>query len=192
MAVILRDCNLFIHIPRCGGSYTIEVLKALGLVRLRMYDNPHVTPSFFQYYQNIFRFAFVRHPFEWLKSYYRLKRATARHPAIWLDNMIDSTTDFKSWIHKIYSHKPQVVGDYMYPYIGKGTSRIEFVGKYENLKEDLKLAITKGNLLNNHDKYTVDDVMRPKSCTQFAFDIDDTMEEFIIEREVDLMSEFYQ
>lgn len=191
MAVILRNCDLFIHVPRCGGSYTIELLNALGLVRLRMPSAPHVPPHFFNFQRKVFKFGFVRHPWEWLKSYYRLKFATARHPAIWLDNMIDESKGFEDWIGLIYA-KPgfQVVGDYMYNFIGRGSSRIDFVGRYENLREDLERAMVVGNLLGPGDP-SVGDVYSEKGAVQFDRPLSDGLRDFVISRESELVGEFY-
>lgn len=195
MAVVLTDKAVFIHLPRCGGSYTIEVLKALGLVRLRMPSAPHVPPHFFQYYGEKYRFAFVRHPWDWLKSYYRLKFATSRHPAIWLDKMIDASKSFEHWIELIYGDgRKQVVGEYMYPYIGSGADRIEFVGRYENLRDDLMVALTNGRLLvdgvgPNGRHY--DDIYNDKCCTQFFRPLSDDLSDFVVAREPELIGEFY-
>lgn len=149
MTSILKNGSVFIHVPKTGGSYLSRTLHALGLAHLCMMAQPHANAYYFTGYRPFVRFAFVRHPWDWLMSYWAYKQATGCHPAVYLDQMVvKAEGDFNMWIRMLYANEGQPVNEFMSLFVGTMAAPIEFIGRYENLQEDFKAALRVAELLD--------------------------------------------
>lgn len=69
MAVRLKNGDVFLHLPRTGGTFVTAVLKRLGLVAGpvgRKHDCPGVVPMD----MTVRHFVFIRHPYSLMRSTY--------------------------------------------------------------------------------------------------------------------------
>ena len=88
-----------------------------------------------------FKFAFVRDPVEMYRSYWTYKMGRGWDPA----NEIDQTCrsdDFRGFVTCVLEHYPGVLGSSFAAFVGPEGGEIEFVGRHENLREDLITALS--------------------------------------------------
>ncbi len=149
---------IFVHIPKTAGTSINNLLGQKGnnpiigsgnifkIGRSNRFDPPpshlraddylkydFVTPEQFESY---FKFAFVRNPWDRLVSEYKYRRLSHKY-------------DFKTYLlHKFprpewsdeYCH---VLPQYDFIFDEEGNQRVDFIGRYENLKEDIKVVLEK-------------------------------------------------
>jgi hypothetical protein len=87
-----------------------------------------------------FRFAFVRHPVEFYRSYWRFKMGAGWDPANPLD-MDCAATDFPAFVRNVLRLYPGMCGRLYQDYVGPPGGEIEFIGRHERLADDLILAL---------------------------------------------------
>lgn len=69
MAFRLKNGDMFLHVPRCGGTFVTAVLRELDLIDEAVglkHDCPGVVPMD----MTVRHFVFIRHPYELLRSTY--------------------------------------------------------------------------------------------------------------------------
>ena len=148
MALIVPGKFVFLHIPKTGGRWTKAVLKQrfpdARVVRKTTHGNPWARyghPDLEDLYRyKTFRFAFVRHPVDWWRSFWRYRMRTKWQP----DHEIDSQCmddNFDTYVEKVLANMPGYVSEMFTRFVGERSSEIEFVGKQERLVEDLMVAL---------------------------------------------------
>ncbi|GAB4384445.1 MAG: hypothetical protein Kow0022_07050 [Phycisphaerales bacterium] len=97
MAILLRCGAVFVHVPKTGGTWVTEVLRAQGCVRCRIAhkhaDLEHLREAWRHYPTQLAKrtlqigpgvgarvrrgtkFCFVRHPVRWYESYFRFMKS---------------------------------------------------------------------------------------------------------------------
>ena len=75
MAVVLKNA-VFLHVPKTGGEWARQVLWDAGLEHIRLHpgEQKHADLAWFKEhpeYDRPFRFAFVRHPLSWYRSFWK-------------------------------------------------------------------------------------------------------------------------
>ena len=93
---------------------------------------------------DVFRFCFVRHPLSWYESWWKYMGAKnwpywgtqnskkSWHPNSTLNGL--GSTDFNEFVRNVVRERPGYVSELLFAYTKPG---ISFVGKTENLREDL-------------------------------------------------------
>jgi hypothetical protein len=74
MAFYLNDGSIFLHMPRCGGTYVTEVLRRTGVLGKAIglkHDCPGVVPMDMSVPHRVF----IRHPYRFIKSVWALQHA---------------------------------------------------------------------------------------------------------------------
>jgi hypothetical protein len=74
MAFYLSDGSIFLHMPRCGGTYVTEVLRRTGVLGKaigRKHDCPGVVPMDMTVWHRVF----IRHPYQFIRSVWALQHA---------------------------------------------------------------------------------------------------------------------
>jgi hypothetical protein len=144
---LLLPRAVFLHVPKTGGSWVGAALRAAG-VRFDEYlieGDPHGDPSYCPR-PDAFKFAFVRHPLDVYRSYWRFKmdRFDGRRP--WdAQNPFDrdcASPDFDEFVRKVVEQYPGWCSRMFEDYVGPATREIEFVGRFERLRQDLVRALT--------------------------------------------------
>lgn len=150
MSFLLTNHNAaFIHIPKTGGQWVKSVLEKCELGKRidnfggtsRDHSSPHDLPGI-----PVF-FAFVRHPVSWYESWWKFQAGHWRshdaerwHPQRPLNACCSDS--FERFISRCLVHEPAYVTRLYEWYFGPPEqSWIQFFGRYENLREDLKSVL---------------------------------------------------
>ena len=139
MLILPNSC--FLHVPKTGGSWVKKAIIASGIKYedYRINGDPHIGLSECPV-GNKFKFAFVRHPVDLYRSYWQFKMTYAWDVKNQLD-MDCKSDDFNDFIRNVLNKYPRCYGDSLINFVGDRDHEIEFVGKYENLIEDLIIAL---------------------------------------------------
>lgn len=139
MLILPKSC--FLHVPKTGGSWVRKAIKAAGIAceDFSLGNNHHPgladcpTPD-------KFKFAFVRHPLSLYRSYWQYKMTYG-----WdAENLIDNTcrsNDFHTFVATVLEKLPGIYSRSLHEFVGPPQQPIDFIGKYENLVEDLITAL---------------------------------------------------
>lgn len=136
----------FIHINKTGGT---SIKNGLGLDH--QIKPKHQTYREFanridpELWQNSFKFAFVRNPWDKVVSHYhyRLKRN--------VDDIKTKGVSFTDWVNQTYgghNHSNILITKMFFPQTewlidSEGNIDIDFIGRFENLQEDFKTLAKK-------------------------------------------------
>jgi hypothetical protein len=149
--------SLFFHIPKTGGGWVRHALLQEGLSQAEVRCMTHVlenvqpkypccihTPTYYvteAIFNSVFTFTFIRHPLSWYKSRYAfgIKRMQSQKNAIDLEYLEGG---FESFVSKIINkHKDGYVSK-LYRLYCDTLNVFDFIGRQENLTEDLITALT--------------------------------------------------
>lgn len=172
VSLLLNRKAIFLHVPKTGGSWVNRCAEVENILTCHL-GSKHADltriEEFWRHYpyfyirksislrvkvtkliKQSFKFCFVRHPYEWIKSFYRFQ--TERnwpdwnglgprwskfgnsnwHPTSWLHDLPHSS--FNEFLNAVLDTRPGFVYELYSWYTGEG---IDYVGKQENLSEDL-------------------------------------------------------
>jgi hypothetical protein len=138
MSNLLLPKSSFIHIPKCAGTHLQNFLYHLELPKYR-YNEPqdgHLFLHQMTQSKNTYNFCFVRHPYTWWPSFYEWSKHTR------FSAMERETPNFDTWIQDYGAFWMGLYTQLVKRYIGEDSNyisdiKINFIGKTENLYEDL-------------------------------------------------------
>ncbi len=153
MSVCLRQSGaLFLHIPKTGGSWVEFALGQAGLEIEQAQTMEGVSWRHSLVSMNVreypFVFSFVRHPLSWYESWWKFQAGIWKvyEPGCWHPQRIlerCESDDFCEFIRLVIRHEPGYVSRMYEWYIGPpGHDHLQFVGRQENLVEDLIEVLT--------------------------------------------------
>lgn len=145
MGAILKNGDIFLHIPKTGGNWIFDLIEAKnnikyvfkykhsGLERVQLSLNePFETKPFV--------FCFVRNPFKWYESWFKYQNSRDwmewgrgdrfHHPCAIIDDCANS--EFTKFMEKILRKVPGFLTGMYHRY----TEYADFIGKQETLAED--------------------------------------------------------
>jgi hypothetical protein len=140
MLILPHSC--FLHVPKTGGSWVKQAIRAAGIpAREHSIDgNTHLgiadCPE-----PGKFRFAFVRNPLGLYRSYWQFKMTVGWDAANMLDQRCRAD-DFVGFVMAVVRDFPGIYARSLRDYVGPAHAPIEFIGRYEDLVEDLVRALT--------------------------------------------------
>ncbi len=149
----MNDRLLFYHIPKTGGRWVLGAMKMGGVLGVRRAPRiPGVHPLGLRRHhaapeavvdeckKNRFQFCFVRRPYEWYRSFW-CYRVHTQHldPAFPLDGLWDK--DFESFLGNVLARYPGFLTQVYQCFVGSDNTRMNFVGRQENLADDLVKAL---------------------------------------------------
>jgi hypothetical protein len=141
LATLINGNLRFLHLPKTGGSWATEAMFAAGVRADRPADVPfHGGLADTLAFADRFTFAFVRHPLEFWLSYWNYRMRTGWRP----DHGIDRATasaDFGEFIDAVIERTPGAASTIYEQYVGGPGEEIGFVGRTEQLAEDLCTAL---------------------------------------------------
>ena len=150
MPVRLKNGSVFLHIPKTGGTWVKQILVQLDLAERdpvraeplpKIFGGKHAVSEF-----NGFAFCFIRHPLTWYESFFKYqtkigwKNYSKSHPMSPLNGT--RSANFNDFINKCLKASPRYLSKMMEPFI----ERADFIGKQENLTEDLIKVLRRLNL----------------------------------------------
>ena len=177
MAVKTKKWVLY-HVPKTGGIYAKEAIMRTGLRYGRCRDKSvghkelrnefklereHSIPAAMwpEEVKGLFSFCFVRHPVTWYKSIWSFR---AMHQVRNMKFPVDRhwVPDYEEFVVSMLDAYPRgfVTKLFQY-YVGESGDRLDFVGRQENLTNDLVTALTLAGetfdeqLLRGTKKYNV-------------------------------------
>ena len=145
--------TIFVHVPKCGGSAISKSLFGtvkIGHLSLRQYRIMYGA----RHFERLFRFAFVRNPWDRLVSAFHYLRAGGvnEYDARWSERNLAGFDDFgtfvREWIPgrdlgKTYWH---LVPQKDFLCVKEGGMDLDFVGRLESVEEDLARLVDLGGL----------------------------------------------
>ena len=139
---LVTDRSIFLHVPKCAGLWIRHAFKVCKIKHYELGDQHSHFPYLLNlkpidFFKERFIFTFVRHPLTWYQSRwaFRVKHGwRAQHP---LDYNCASN-NFHTFIENMIAYKPNgwVTWEYR-NYIDEVPGGIKYVGKMENLTDDL-------------------------------------------------------
>lgn len=143
MSNLLLPKSSVIHIPKCAGTFLQAFLYALKLPKYR-YSSPqdgHLFLHQMTQSKDTYNFTFVRNPYTWWPSFYEWSKNTR------FSESERKCPDFDAWVQ---DYGPFWMGLYtqlVKRYTGEDPVyacdvKMHFVGKTENIFEDLHTALT--------------------------------------------------
>lgn len=162
MALLLPR-SIFLHIPKTGGEWVREAIKAAGVPTRE--SNPgwdwarqkhsalaessgreaisfafKSKPATWWQGKGRFTFAFVRDPFAWYPSFWSYRMEHGWDP----NDRVDAeckAEEFEPFAWNVLKKFPGHVSDLYELYVGRADGTIDFVGRQESLAEDLVRAL---------------------------------------------------
>ena len=139
MLILPKSC--FLHVPKTGGSWVKKAIEAAGIANTEFIvgDNHHPGLSDCPCPEK-FKFAFVRHPLSLYRSYWQFKMTYGWDPHNALDQLCQAD-DFHTFVDSVLTRVPGVYSQSLHDFVGAPGHEINFIGRYENLVEDLIRAL---------------------------------------------------
>jgi hypothetical protein len=191
MSTVQNDRLAFIHVPKTGGSWVTEAMRVAGVecrpAKNRFGGERFGHLNYLEVPADRFRFGFVRKPAEWYLSFW-CHRHTYQdwqpEGTMELDDLARGpfpqfiervTTELPGYLERLYEH-----------YLGP-RGEIEFVGRYENLREDLIHALSRAG------DYDLDAVrqLEPVNTSRRLAELTPELSELVLEAERGVTERFY-
>lgn len=192
MAVFTRK-GVFLHIPKTGGTWVKAAIEKAGLA-VDHADDYHADLSKIRNdvrSQGKILFAFVRHPVEWVRSYWAFRKETRRFndafdPMVWAE-------EFDVFSRRVVAFEPRgMINVHFDRYIGPPGDRI-LVGLQENLVEDLILIL--GLIGEDFDPEVIRSTPRQRDSAAYLKQrstVPPNLRNLIVASNRRLVDEFYQ
>lgn len=139
MLILPKSC--FFHVPKTGGTWVKKAIIAAGIPcrEFSVSGDTHIGLKHCPCPEK-FKFAFVRHPLGLYRSYWQFKMTYGWDEKNQLD-MTCRSDSFHQFLGNVLARFPGVYGRSLVDFVGDEQHEIEFVGKYENLVDDLVFAL---------------------------------------------------
>lgn len=194
MAIILPK-SIFFHVPKTGGTWVTVVLKDIFKDRYQDYKpSPkhelnlrfeHITPKDSE--DRIFKdrksFGFVRNPIDWYTSFWKYRMKNNWDNNFVLDRECRST-NLEIFVRNCLDKYPE---GFVSTLFKEFTEDLDFVGKQENLKNDLlRFLEQSGEDISTKDK----EVIEKTGKINVSNDFDD--EEYVYEMSKDVIKDILE
>jgi hypothetical protein len=141
MASLYNDRMAFIHVPKTGGTWVTNALRAAG-VEFTEVTGQRGHATWADMPPDRFRFGFVREWRAWHMSYWVHKKRWEDYPEPInaFDAAVRDSDDFESFMRLVDAEQPRFLDNLYQSFLGPAGA-IEFVGSYENLADELERAL---------------------------------------------------
>lgn len=125
---------IFIHIPKTAGTSIYRWLNN-GTVMMNYHHTAWQYKEILKKdYNNFYKFAFVRNPWDRIVSFYRYYMMYDQNKL----RKKPKQESFETWLSRLYDYKHVPLTQLSYITDKNGNQIVDFVGRFENLKNDLK------------------------------------------------------
>lgn len=139
MIILKHSC--FLHIPKTGGTWVREAIKLSGLQYEEIIIEENHHPDLSQCpCLDKYKFAFVRNPIDVYRSYWQYKMGNGWDIRSPIDKSCCSA-NFHEFVENVLQKYPGICSRRFEAFVGPEGSEIEYIGRYENLLEDLITAL---------------------------------------------------
>jgi hypothetical protein len=154
MASLYNDRFAFIHVPKTGGTWATTALRA-SVPDLREPSSEGDRRGHFLWNelpQGVFRFGFVRDPASWYRSHWTHKKTHEDYAEVpdAFDQVVRASVDFPSFVRTVTTEVPGFLSGLYELFLGP-PGAIEYIGRYENLVDDLIEALGRASDLTEAD-----------------------------------------
>ena len=154
MAVKTEKAVIY-HVPKCGGHWVKAAARRAGLTLYRveygrgrhplnLREGSHTTPYTVseEAVKGKFSVVFVRRPETWYQSFWAFRKARG-----WLNDDCAAdwcwSDDFNTFVNNLLDEYPHGFVTLLYQFfVGPEGDKIDFVGRQENLADDLVTGLT--------------------------------------------------
>lgn len=142
MPTFLTKRMVFVHVPKTGGSWMTQAVRAAG-VPLSAPD-PSGDPNYPAHVHadlqeagagDRFSVAFVRHPLDWWRSYWGHRMRAGWDPANALD-VAAASEEFNEFVLNVIAQGEGAFDQMVRRFVGLPSPTVDFVGRFEHLVED--------------------------------------------------------
>jgi hypothetical protein len=128
----------FLHVPKTGGTWAIRAMEAAGVSVSDV--GAHADLDTIRPYGDLFRFAFVREPLSWYRSFWSHRHTFHDWDE---DGYLDQVgrAPFEDFLNDAMARYPGYLVGLFELFTGPVGAEIEFVGRYESLVDDLVEAL---------------------------------------------------
>lgn len=155
MALIVPGRLIYLHVPKTAGKWTKSVLRP-QLAGAKLFNATNHGNEWARYghpdFEDVrglegFRFAFVRHPVEWWRSYWRHHqvRGGFKNERLELVRLTRAET-FDEYVDNVLTRLPGFASRMFARYVGEPGDEVDFIGRHERMKEDLRTALDMAGL----------------------------------------------
>lgn len=139
MLILPKSC--FLHVAKTGGTWARAAIKASGIEyeEYSFEGDIHADLKHCPCPEK-YKIAFVRHPLKQYRSYWQFKMGTGWDWKNPIDRFCCSP-GFHDFVRNVLEKFPGIISQYFENYVGSPGAEIEFIGKYENLVNDLVMAL---------------------------------------------------
>lgn len=131
---------IILHIPKTGGSWIRGYLNETDMNHhCKDIELAHISGEALRQiigYTEDLVCCFIRHPLTWYISYWETKQRIPDRRGGYLDTIVD--LPFHEFLHNIIKYYPGYLTEFFNGYI----ERCRFIGKQENLRDDLENLFT--------------------------------------------------
>jgi hypothetical protein len=141
-------------VPKTGGTWATTALRA-SVPDLREPSGEGDRRGHFLWNelpQGIFRFGFVRDPATWYRSHWTHKKTHEDYAEVpdAFDEVVRASVDFPSFVRTVTTEVPGFLSNLYELFLGP-PGAIEYIGRYENLVDDLIEALGRASDLTQAD-----------------------------------------
>jgi Tfp pilus assembly protein PilF len=143
MAVFLpRTNSLILEVPKTGSKWVRAAIQRAGIPFQQIGPAEWKGHGTLLIHGRKFSFiaCFVRNPINWYRSYWAYRIEKGWHPEVELDSVCQ-TNSFDTFVRKASLLLPGVLTAIYETYTGSKEDPIDFIGKQENLANDLMTAL---------------------------------------------------
>jgi len=130
---------LFIHVPKAGGSWAIDAMRAAGITLMPENSEQHHLGIHQCDRRGRFCFGFVREPLSWYGSTYNYRRRERFGDNPLLDRWLDLS--FPAFLEAMIEYTPGYLTNHFGWFVGPPNETLDFVGRYERLQDGLVQAL---------------------------------------------------
>tara|TARA_R110000868_G_scaffold148839_5_gene371069 strand:- start:10881 stop:11459 length:579 start_codon:yes stop_codon:yes gene_type:complete len=192
--MLTLEHSQFICVPKTGSMFcTYAMVHSCEYAEIKWNDaRSYHTPLSEVPYPNRPTFGFVRHPVAWYVSYWRHRMEHGWDEAGHVVDRVCRSDKFEVFMDNVLRQAPGWMGRYFSMWLGHDLKQLAFVGRNENLLEDLIDILNKLEEPFDEDKLRAYPRTNQGNREKFSVDIPTALRRRIEESEAYLIETYYE